>query len=239
MVIPGRVSSVALHVAGPGKKKWQESFKTKDKNIVHIINFKLMKEVYSLRNKLAYSIYPYILSASELKKTTDYTIYHLYNFGKEIVTALAGVGIGTTINDFLNQGGLPPSLTVVGIPATIAFGAVSFCRNRVGREDVIQKILGQKKIIRQFRIISNNVNQSILENNPTEALSKLTDIQQEAILLVNNAIRDGYWPYDGVKASVRNEAINQAATLIKTYHPDWNSLEGKEAGLIPDQTINK
>ena len=196
-----------------------------------------MKEKYIIQKKLERSIYPYILSAAELKKTTDYTIYHWYNYTKEIISALAGAGIGTAIAKYMNEPGTALSASVPswGLAGVLAFAVVGFLRNRAGREDVVQKILGQKKIMKQFRIISVNVSQAVLENDPKVILNKIIIIQQEAITLVNNAIQDGVWPFNGVNPNVIPNAKIEAEQLIKNSQPDWQDDSDDEASQEPDQ----
>lgn len=199
-----------------------------------------MHESIVIKRKLGIAIYPYVLSAAKLKKTSDYSIYHWYNHTKEVISALAGVGIGTSLAYFLEKGALLENmqLSSIGMSGVVMMAAVGYFRNRAGKEDIIQKVLGQKKIMRQFLIIENRIKEAVQESDPQIVINKLIIIQQESSTLVNNAIQEGVWPdKEIIDACVYEDAKIKAESLINTLQPDWAIAEVNNSEL-PDQRIN-
>jgi len=197
-----------------------------------------MKEEFIIRKKLENSIMPQVLMIKYLAHSWDYRLYHLYSYSKEIITLCAGVGLSSPIfNSLLDsptQSGLP--LTAIGTTCAVMVG---FFRFRAGNEEVVKRVLGQKKIAKEFRGIQHDLNNAIQIENPNDVLTALIAIQQQINTTVNNAIQEDVVKQDilisnGSARKINEIAKKEADDLIQRYHSDWKT-DDKDVEETPDQ----
>lgn len=199
-----------------------------------------MKEAFIIRKKLENNIMPYILSAVELTKTSEYSLYKWHGYSKDLLPLVAGAGL--SYSPFINYlitspppGGGNLAFGVAGAISAVVYG---FFKIRIGREEVTKRILGQKKIIAQFKVFRNSLNELSSNTDPADVLKGLIPIQQQITSVVNTAIQDDIWPWDGPKKSTFVVAKEETDRLISQLWSQWEVSGDKEMEEIPDQKIN-
>lgn len=194
-----------------------------------------MKEEVIIKKKLENSIMPQVLMIKYLAHTWDNRLYHLYSYSKEIITLCAGYGLSSPI---LHSFGASTDVPATVFGASCA-AAVGFFRFRAGNEDTVKRVLGQKKIARQFRGIQHELNNAIQLESPNDVLTALIPIQQQINATINNAIQEDIVKQDillsnGTARKINEKAKKEADDLIQRYHSDWE-FDDKAAENIPDQ----
>ncbi|HEX7845735.1 MAG TPA: hypothetical protein VF476_08005 [Chitinophagaceae bacterium] len=197
-----------------------------------------MKEEFLIKRKLEYSIIPYLNCAPGLKKSRNFIFFHTYDYTKEVFTLMAGYGIVPIVNNIANAGaGGSSSLTamsVVGIGLGICSGILKFA---YGRESITQKVMGQKKLIRNLAILRSQVHQALADNAPGGSLAALIAVQKELSTLVNNNIQEGIYEFDRC-FEAENIAKSKADTnrLLQQFNLSIKDTEA-EVEEIPDQIV--
>jgi hypothetical protein len=196
----------------------------------------VVKVEYDIKRKLENSILPYIFSAYRLGKSRQYYLYHTYNYSKEGLSLLAGYGISSPIfKSMYDASSYNPVSTNLGIVGIIAGVLVGVFRLVAGSEDVTQSVIGQKKIVKEFRVINNNVQQALQKDTPEEALNDVIGIQQRVSAIVNTSIQEGIWTYNAISDQMRDRAKEETARLMSTFQNTWKIAGEEEAEQIPDQ----
>jgi hypothetical protein len=193
-----------------------------------------MRTELIIKRKLANSILPYIFSAYQLTKNREYYLYHSYNYSKEILALFAGYGLSSPIFKSLYSEGATynPVSTRIGIIGIIAGVLIGLFRFVAGKEDIAKRVIGQKKIIREFRTINYEVQQSLQKDDHTDVINDMISIQKRVSTIVNNALQEEIWIFNGVSEKCKQKASLEADKLLS----DWETAEEEgELQETPDQ----
>jgi len=197
-----------------------------------------MKEETTIKRKLENGILPYTIAADELNRSTDWKFFHGYSYSKEILPLLSGVGVTSPALGYLYQQEIPSTIPVqgLGVVGIVAAVTLGYLRVRAGRDELTKKILGQKKIIRQCKVVEFNIDIALAEDNTSEILKKLILLQQELNTIWNNGVQEEYID-PGFSNQTRQKASIKCKDLLTVHHPEWVFSEATEqtSDNIPDQ----
>lgn len=206
-----------------------------------------MKEEFIIKKKLEYSIIPYLNCGSGLKRSRNFILYHVYDYTKEIFTLLAGYGVTFTFlklnienNDTLKQTAeivkdLPNSgLSYIGIGLGVCTGILRFA---YGREGIAQRVIGQKKLMKNLALLRTQVNQALADAGTGSPLNSLIAIQKELITVVNNNIQEGIYEFENCMTP-ENLEKSKAETnrLLQQFNVTIEDSE-EVAEETPDQIV--
>jgi hypothetical protein len=193
-----------------------------------------MKEEYIMKKKLESSIMPYLLSSSQMRHSTNFLFYHLYDYTKEVFTLLAGYGISYPIlqNYNVSTASTSGQLSIAGILLGVCAGVLRFA---YGRETVAQRVIGQKKLMRSLSVLRTKTLQALSE----KSLQDLISIQKELTTVINNNVQEGIYFFEDC-FNERNLELAKTETerLLRQFNIEVDESKEKEIDEdLPDQNI--
>ena len=199
-----------------------------------------MKEEFIIKKKLENSIMPYLLCADGLKRSRTFIFYHAYDYSKEILTLFAGYGISHPVFKLFNNESIDPAtpeikLSILAIILGVCLGILKYA---YGRENVVQKVIGQKKLIRNMKVLSTKVMQALSEGNKN-SLSEMILIQKELLAAVNISVQEDVYSFDKCFEDENlNKAKAETARILTRFQVHIEEeTEQKAAEEVPDQIV--
>jgi len=178
---------------------------------------------------LRYSIVPFIISGERLRFWPKYLFYNAYSYLREILAALAGIGLFPPVWKFLNTIPNPapnaPS-TPPSIPALTASGvaiavALVLTRVYVSHHELDKKAVLASSCTSELRGL--NVK---LQFNATKGsasfYSELQNIANSIATIIQRHVTEGSWPYtsnDMIASGIEGEVMKRTTTLLRKLPP--------------------
>lgn len=191
----------------------------------------------AIKLKLETAIMPYIIIVENLQKGTKQTLYNVYNYSKETLSALAGFGISSPVFKFADGGLSVQNLTnsniSLGIAGLVAGVLIIIFKNHVGKEEYSRIIIGQKKVMRQFKAYRAQVQTALGKQTAKEVITDLIRIQQDIITNINNAIQEDIISDSTFSNEVMELSREQTSKLIDLFRNNWEPVN--EGGELPEQ----
>jgi hypothetical protein len=199
-----------------------------------------MKEEFILKKKLENSIMPYLLCVNDLKKSKVFIFYHAYDYSKEALTLFAGYGISHPVFKYLSNENI--SLADTSIQLSLAAIILGVClgilKYAYGRENIVQKVIGQKKLMRNLKVLKAKVMQVLTEANKN-SLSEIIVIQKELLTAVNNSVQEDVYSFDKCFDDENlNRAKAETTRILSRFQINiQDEIEQQADDEIPDQIV--
>ena len=182
--------------------------------------------------KLGDQVLPPMIGGRRAGKQWFVWVATLYQYGGELATAVAGLGIGGPLLPYL-QGKTSDGVGFVGAigqiigqsPVSVLLGTVALSiwvvmRVIVRQQNVLDRAPFARDCSRTSQKLYDELFATLADSNP---IDKIIEIQQAAIQMVREARSKNVWPWDGLplERDLEPELEREIAYIRSTFMSRW------------------
>ena len=191
--------------------------------------------MHAIEHKLKYEIYPYLVTAQQLKKWRPLLVYNVYVYCGELFVLLAGFGVANplmsaltgndvnkiaaassskqTVIQFLGSG----YAALLAVVLLLVWGTIKFY---VRREELEKRSNLLRSCILQCSQFENKVHNAVPHDDP---MSELLDVQEKLSDLIERNIVERAWPFPGPEPGIQHLVDQQVDVLIEPFKRSWKT----------------